>query len=138
MSVAVAWDNLERTILRLDFGPNWTVSMLEEAMRNTWDLIGKANHKVDAVFNLTDHCNLPDGTIMRFQGLLGSAPTSLGFVVIVSRANAIENAFGLINRINPMVGGRLVFVPSVDGARSALAHPYTLKTTVLPAQLGKV
>ncbi len=136
MAIAVDWDNLERTIIRLDFGGEWSVGALDEAIRRAWDMIGKANHKVDAVLNLTEHCNLPDGTIMRFQGMLAAAPASLGFVVIACRAYAIENAFGLLNAINPMIGGRLVFVPSVEGARSALAHPYTLNNSVSPAQLG--
>ncbi len=136
MTIAVAWDNLERTIVRLDFDAGWTVSMLDDALRQAWDLIGKSNHKVDTVLNLTEHCNLPDGTIMRFQGMLAAAPTALGFVVVACRAHAIENAFGLLNHINPLLGGRLVFVPSVEGARSALAHPYTLNTVVSPARLG--
>lgn len=136
MSIAVAWDNLERTIVRLDFDAGWTVTMLDDALHHAWDMIGKASHKVDVVMNLTEHCNLPDGTIMRFQGLLAAAPVSLGFVVIACRAHSIENAFGLLNHINPLIGGRLVFVPSVEGARSALAHPYTLNNSVSPAQIG--
>ncbi len=136
MGIEVTWDNLERTILRLDFDSGWTVITLEEALRYAWDLIRKSNHKVDAVMNLTEHCTLPDGTIMRFQGLLAAAPEGLGFIAVACRAHSIENAFSLLNHINPLLGGRLVFVPSVEGARSALAHPYTLNNTVSPAQVS--
>jgi hypothetical protein len=136
MGIEVTWDNLERTILRLDFDSGWSASTFEEAMRYAWDLINKSNHKVDVVMNLTEQCNLADGTVMRFQGMLASAPAGLGFVVIACRVHSIENAFGLLNHINPMIGGRLVFVPTVEGARSALAHPYTLNTVVSPARVN--
>ena len=136
MSISVDWDNKQQSIVRLDFGADWTLAMLGDALTCAWEMIGAAGRKADVLLNFRDQRTFPEGAAPLVERMLAEAPALLGFVAIATRSTDIENAFTLLARVNRRVGGRIVLVPSVEGARSALAHPYTLLTTISPARLG--
>lgn len=138
MPVAVIWDNDEQSVIRFDFKHGWTWDDFNSACRLAFRMIEATGHQVDVIFDFNNSRVMPEGMTLHMRNVLSAAPAHLRFILVVTNNPVIDTNFAVLSRVHKTLGERLLTVPSVDAARTALLHPYTLQRSVSPAHFGKV
>lgn len=138
MSISVAWDNEQQTAIRCEFPTIWTWESFEEGWAQSYTLIASTQQPVDVILDLSRSRVIPDGITVHMRNTLADAPSNLGFILVVTDNPVIDTNFTVLSRVHKAIGERLIVLPSLDAARIALLHPYTLRRTVSPARFSKV
>mgnify|MGYP000259331055 CR=1 FL=1 len=135
MSVRVMWDNVEQTRLCYEFPPNWTWRMLDDAMMTCASMLSEVEGDINLIMNLCGSKGLPGGSALNIRNALARTPRRVAFIAVVTTNPVVKSTFTLLAQIQPQMGERLLTVDTMDVARAVLAHPYTLRNSVSPANL---
>jgi hypothetical protein len=81
MGVAVSWDDAERTIIRYDFEPSWSVSEFAQAMDAAIAMAALQGRQTDVIINRPGS-EIPDGTLPYAQRVMLKLPPDSVVVVV--------------------------------------------------------
>jgi hypothetical protein len=133
----VEWDNDEQTVIRYDFEWGWHWDEFVQVSKHAFALIATVEHQVNLIFNLRDSRVLPEGMTLHMREVMSAAPTQLGYIVVATDNPLVDATFSVLGRVHQSISQRLVTVPSLGAARTALLHPYSLGQSISPAKLVK-
>jgi hypothetical protein len=85
MGVAVSWDDAERTIIRYDFEPSWSVSEFAQAMDAAIAMAALRGRQTDVIINRPGS-KIPDGTLPYAQRVMLKLPPDSVVVVVEDNA----------------------------------------------------
>lgn len=137
MQITVMWDNSDRTVMRFDFPVAWNWTAFDQACTTAFEQIASVTQPVDVIFDLSSNVNVPDGLTLHVRNTLAAAPTNLRVVIIVADHPLVTSNFEVLARLHRGTAGRLIIVPSMESARTALAHKSTFSRVVSPARLNR-
>jgi hypothetical protein len=123
MAISVAWDNEEKTILRLDFAGKWNWYGYEMAVGEAFGMMESVNHGVDFIFNMQTGEALPEGATFYIKRTLELAPNGYTAIVIAHADASTEATVALFCRIYKKLGDRLAAARTLDKARALFNAP---------------
>jgi hypothetical protein len=83
MAIDVSWDNPEKTVIRYEFGVQWTMKDLLVATQADDDLMDSVDHKVHMIFDMSATQALPGGIVGSMRSLDAEISDKLGLIVLV-------------------------------------------------------
>lgn len=122
MPIVVSWDNEEKHILRHDFAGRWTLSDLNDAAENAWDMMHSVHHRVDVIMDVRHGNVTPSGFLSQCNRIMLRRPANAGVIVVVGASSLLISLYYVFMRTYAMVVPRftLLFADSVEEARSKL------------------
>ena len=123
MSIQVAWDDQEKTIIRFDFDGKWNWYGYEMAVGESFGLIESVTHPVDFIFNMQRSATLPDGATFYLKRTLELAPSSQSKLVIAHADHWAKANVTLFCKIYKKLSGRLLTAHTLGDARKLLTEP---------------
>ena len=122
MGISVAWDNEEKTALRLDFEGPWPWVEYDTAVDTASAMIESVGRAVDVIHNLLAGPNLPpDKPLLHLRRMVHLLSKNTIFNVVVGGAPTVQAALPMFFQVFAEVGQRFTFAPSLDAARATLA-----------------
>lgn len=115
MSITVAWDNEQKSLIRFTFGRLWTWNEFYAAI-DQCRLQNTVDHPVDILFDARATNIIPGGLMPRIQRVTASDGVSHGLVVVVSESAFVKSMFILATRTFPNTTRNARFVKTLDEA----------------------
>jgi hypothetical protein len=122
MSIQVAWDNENKTVIRFDFDGKWNWYGYEMAVGESFGLFESVTHPVDFIFNMQRSATLPDGATFYLKRTLELAPGQPKLVIAHADHWAKANV-SLFCKIYKKLSGRLLTAHTLGDARKLLTEP---------------
>lgn len=123
MSVALQWDNEEKTILRWDFTGRWTTHEFAQSFQAAAMLVRSVGHSVYSVA-LVDGVSPP---VLNGLGreIAAAWPGNLRIVIMVGASGLMKDAFARLGRLYLRERGqprKIEFVPSLAEAYEMITY----------------
>ncbi len=83
MAISIAWDNVEKTIIRYDFESQWTWQDLRAAIESDDAMIASVAHTVHLIFDLRQVEGIPPNPMAQFRHIAAMIHPRLGMIVFV-------------------------------------------------------
>jgi hypothetical protein len=130
MSIAVSWDNEERTAIRFKFGREWTWEDFRDTLSEVDTILADVGYKVDVIIDLTEG-GAHSPTAHYAREALTWIPPYWETVIVVSDSPTAINNWAEVHSFYRNTGRTLYLADSVAQARSllALAHGISPITT---------
>ncbi len=122
MSIAVHWDNQDKTAIRWDFEGKWNWEQFIDAHILSDRMVASVDHNVDIISNLARSGALPEGGLKGYENVLHNTPENIGVIVLVSASrflNVMVAAFNSIPR-RKLAGSSFAFAKTITEARAIL------------------
>ena len=103
MSIQVAWDDAEQSIIRWDFDAEWDWNDFWDAFAESLRISEGYARRVDVIPNVTRTKRLPIGALGAFKSIDSRLPDNTKLVVVTgadSIARTMVKMFAQINRID--------------------------------------
>jgi hypothetical protein len=130
MAVTVVWDDVEKTILRMDFAGRWTWEEFQDAFAEFHATLDMVDYKVDTVINLSESIAIPENAVSNFvKGVQQQHQNDSGLNVIVSKTIVIQVLWNVFNRVYAgfVKGVDIKLVSTLEEARKVIATSRALK-----------
>ena len=121
MRIEVSWDNAEKTIIRYDYGEDWTWEDFHDANQKSNRMAASVTHIVDLIVDFTHGSPPPAGSLGRFRKAMEDAPKNRGIIVIVGGSFFINSLVAVFSRIYRALGRRLMTAGTVEEAQVRIA-----------------
>jgi len=102
MSIHVAWDDDNHTLIRWDFETDWHWDDFRAAFEKSVEMGGSVGYRVDVIPFAAATVKLPLGALGEFNRLHRQLPDNVGLIVIAGGSpftNMIISTFASLNRI---------------------------------------
>ena len=102
MGIHVEWDDVEQTIIRWDFEPQWDWNDFWAAFDSSIKLAGSSTYRMDVIPNVINSKRLPIGALGAFKSIDTKLPEFTKLVVVAgpdSMTSVMIKTFAQINRI---------------------------------------
>lgn len=119
MSITVAWDNPEKTILRQTYTGRWTWNQFYAASEQTRDLMDSVDHRVDILIDMRHSSTLPQNA-MSHIGVVERRHRNQGRIVAVGVNQLIQLMFRIVLPIRPHLAEYILIVRTMDEAYAVL------------------
>ena len=103
MGIHVVWDDVEQTIIRWDFEPQWDWNDFWAAFDTSIKMAGGSTYRMDVIPNVTNSKRLPIGALGAFKSIDTKLPEFTKLVVVAgpdSMTSVMIKTFAQINRID--------------------------------------
>jgi hypothetical protein len=120
--ITVAWDNTEKTAIRLDyFEPIASWDEYRNAVKESFELAKSHNHPVHFIHNPQD-AKMPAGNpIAEIRRAINGTPPNTASVLMVVSNDFARRIMEVVIRISVKQAKNFFFVSSVDEARRVVA-----------------
>lgn len=122
MPIQVKWYDAEQTIVAYELGEQWSWDELYQAFRVARQMVDSVPHRVDAIMNVLQTKQLPNGAIGHVKSLGASPQTNFGVGVVVSSSLFVKTIFQIIGKLYPELGDRYVVAPTEAQALALIAE----------------
>ena len=121
MSISVAWDNPEKTIIRQTLRGYWEWSEFDEAVAQLKDMVNSVDHTVHIFGDVRESAQQVKGQALEhFRIAMDRLPPNMGLLVIVGQGYFLTKMFVSVARIYPGLAHRTIYVSSDEEAYAAL------------------
>lgn len=122
MNIDIEWDNDEKTIIRYDYGKNWTWDDFRNAVDTSNKMFAEVEHTVDLIANFEQGTAPPMGALGRFKYAQETMPKNGGTIVVVGGGFFISTLVSAFSRIYKAMSHNLMVADSLDEARAKIAE----------------
>ena len=126
MSIDIAWDDPEQTIIRWDFGDNWTRTDFKNAFKTTLEMAESVDYRVDVIPFVGRAFNVPQGILSDFSHINRYVSANTGLIVVTggnSFGRMLIETFKRVHRIT-----NWITAPTLEEARRVI-HADRMKET---------
>ena len=116
MGIRAAWDNRERTIVRLDFEGSWDWNDYRHTIKTAAIMMTEVSHQVDLIFNMNFSGILPSDV----QRILNVLPLNSGVIVITGQHALVTAIAAMFRRVYVRLPNRVTVAGSIEEARAIL------------------
>ena len=120
MSIVVAWDNPEHTVLRFVYQGQWTWSEFHESLTQGWSLAADVAYPVDHIYDVTNRDTMPAGALSQMRSLRNKTPVKIGRRVLVGASMLVMAISQAMLKLNPEFNKKFLFTSTLDEARRLL------------------
>lgn len=123
MGISVAWDNTDRTILRMVCEGYWTLEEFYDANRQLISAMNSTPHQVHVILDTMHSRAVPKGFMTALRGLrLNSTYPNMGLMISIGN-NAFVRAFvNLFLKIHPKKAADFLMAGSEEEAYEILSR----------------
>lgn len=121
-TITHAWEDEERTILRIDYAPGWT---LQDYGAVGWEILTEmqqVSHGVYTINNFGPNFELPPGFFRVLYRMQSVMPDNLQLAIVVADDNMRDILFRLFKRIVPWMAQRTRLATNLDEARALICE----------------
>jgi len=123
MSIAVAWDNEDHTILRFVFDKHWTWADVANAKLESDAALNSVSHRsVAIIYDAPPNVSLPSDMLTNARRVLSSNHPKAHLLVFVLTNSVARLMINTLARISGSIGARIRVVDSLDEARELIAQ----------------
>lgn len=120
MNIHVEWDNDEKTIMRYDFGENWTWDDFRNANDISDRMFAEVEHTVDLIANLEGATAPPLGALSHLKYAKQAMPENGGAVFVVGGGLMISTLVSAFSRVFKAIITDVTMADSMDDARAKI------------------
>ncbi|MDX2140888.1 MAG: hypothetical protein SF123_22580 [Chloroflexota bacterium] len=133
MSARVEWDNYQRTVLRIDYGKEWTPQSSQEASAKARELYKDVTHDlpIDVVLTLDNDCVVAPEAAARLRKCAHER-TRTRNLVLVCENHYIENLFKIVTTVDPVAANVYIHAHTLDEAREIIASKGSAASRACP------
>ena len=125
MSIAVAWDNDEHTIVRYRFDQRWTWDEFTAAKKQAVSLIDTVSHKVGIIMDAPSDVELPASMLTNARNALGKKHRNTAVIVIVPTNAFMRLMLNTLVMVSGTAGSAIQVANNLDEARALVAKQLT-------------
>ncbi len=136
MSIQINWDDEVETILRLEFGHNWTWDDLYGVANQIKAITDKADYEVAAIINLSGGATIPGGnffsptSLQNARQLLTLGEGGTGPIVIVGANQLIKMVYETFKGLDKRAAqADITFADTLEAARAHLSRVHRPRRT---------
>lgn len=122
MGIVVAWDDIDRSIIRMDFRGKWTWGEFQTARQQVRTLMESVNNPVYFIVDFSGGFPPPPDTLRIVYRSMLDRPRNASTTVIVSQSSFVETLYDIFGKAFPALGERLRLARSIEEARVILAN----------------
>lgn len=122
MTVTFRWDNDARTVQIYQFERVWTWDDFYRTKALADEAITQTGHAVDVVFDGPPDVKLPDGFVHNVVNISRTRHPRARLAVVVMPNTFVRAMFNTVSRLYGREFAAVVFVPSLEAARTAIAE----------------
>ncbi len=122
MGIEVLWDNEEKTIIRYDYGKDWSWDDFWTAVETSNAMVRTVSHTVDFIANFEGGTPPPLGAFSKFKRAQEISPPNVGIIAIAGGSSFINALVSTFSRIYKQLGQRLIMTSTLSEAREKLAE----------------
>lgn len=123
-NIVAAWDNEEKTIIRVTYGLTWTWDDYFQADQAAQALLDSVDHRVDLILDMLNTA-LPADSLSRIPTLIragiGLARPNTGIVVLVGTSGYLRTLISAFQKVYPQESRRVFLVETLDEAYALIA-----------------
>lgn len=126
MSIQVAWDSSDLTILRYIHYGSWTWENLDDAIAIAEPMIRGMRHPVHVIVDLRESCDVPNLDQMTESRALSLAPGTTSYLILVGEIWVTRKFYELTKRLyrNRRSRNQLAYTESLKQARQIISRAY--------------
>jgi hypothetical protein len=115
MSIKVAWDNADRTIISFDFDNRWDWDELYAASDQATEMLDSVDHMVDFIMDIRETV-IPKDFMSHAERLASGSHPRRGVMVVVGVNGLLRTVGSGLRRLFPDATRNLVFAADVEEA----------------------
>ncbi len=120
MSIAVEWDDEERTILHYTFESPWTWEEYHAAIARAWEMAAEVDHPTDTITDMRNSRLLPDNVFRHVRQSMVEIPESTRTVVIVGAGMLVQALLNILRRVYRNQDGLFFTAETLEEARELI------------------
>lgn len=109
MPITVAWDNEEKTIVRVTYSGRWTWEEAYTIPAKIRTLIAGLDYEVATIHDMRDANFLPSGAITHTRDILSKPLDKVGLVVLIGNSRFIEAMYQIFKKLYPRIVEQMNF-----------------------------
>ncbi len=136
MSINVQWDNLDRTVVMIDFHRPWTWKEFDSAIEQMLNLFNSVNHRVDVLFDIRDGGFPPPDAIKHFRKAAEIQHPNGGLLVYIAPRVLVQFINSILKIMTVAFAGsgtfespKFIFTKSLEEAHAYLSNHHTVKAS---------
>jgi hypothetical protein len=116
MPASVAWENVEKTIIRQQLIGNWSFEEYMKSASETQTLTASQPHTVHVIIDFTASDSHPTRLLAAGNSLDRNLPSNQGIVVVVQCPTYVQAVFEILVKMYPRVGANSFNAESLEEA----------------------
>lgn len=121
MSIDVSWDNTGQTIIRYQFGLQWTWQDFSQAVAQSNAMMETVAHTVSIIADFCSGTPPPLGAMGQFKKAWEVSPSNLGVVVVAGGGAFINMMVSVFLQLNAGRDSQLCVAHNAENARQQIA-----------------
>ena len=134
MTVTMAWDDTDKTIMLCNSQGRWTWEEYHETLTQIVEYFKETDNRVDLIITRDPHASMPSGSPMpHFQRAMRVMPPNVGLVALVNTNGFARALVSMFSKLFPTTDtATLIIVGSHEEARTKIAA-HRAKTSLAAA-----
>ena len=120
MAVSVAWENTQRSVLRVNCDAIWEAWDLRRPIEEVKRMLNSVPHKVDIVVDLTFSMVSPRNLLAMLSTIEDAHCENQGLLIIVRADSTIKSLGSMARVMSPKVFSNLYFVDALEDTHRLL------------------
>jgi hypothetical protein len=124
MGTTVQWDNYQQTILRVEYGKEWTPASCDEAYAQARELYKTVTHQlpIDVLVMVDNDCVVAPEAASHLRKCAHLRSSRTRNLVLVCDNLYIENLLNLVTAVDPVAADVYSHAHTLDEARQIVAN----------------
>jgi hypothetical protein len=121
MSIKVAWDNPEQTIISFDFEGRWDWDELYAASDQATRMLDSTDHMVDFIMDIRETQQIPKDFMSHAERVASGSHPRRGVMIVVGANGLLRTLGGGLRKLFPDATRNLAFAADLEEAYAIIA-----------------
>jgi len=127
VSIRVAWDNIDKTVIRFEFEDSWTWDDLYAASDEATTMLDTVHNMVDFILNVRNANQIPRDFMNHAGDIASGENPKRGLLIVVGANRLLRTIGGTLRRLFPQATKDVEIVGTLEEAYEVISKQRELR-----------